>query len=112
MSRTPGLLLTETELRKITLKEMNERVQRILEDEELSQEDCRAVMRHRRKVSNRIYARNSRSKKKKEVEWLEEENQRLWKRVTLLEEENRALQSKGSEGAGEETLLLFGNVYL
>ena len=86
------ILLSPNELREITLPEMDKRIEKIRLGYVPSPNEIEAIKRQRRMVSNRIYARESRKRKKEELDLLESENEQLRLRIKRLEEENNRLR--------------------
>lgn len=70
---------------------MDRRIKRIRDTQELSPQQLEKIKYQRRMVSNRLYARESRRKKKEESDFLMEENEQLKERVKFLEKENAQL---------------------
>jgi hypothetical protein len=95
-----GIFLSDSELLKMTPPQMDNYIGRVQSKGEISSDDLRKLKEQRRKVINRVYARNSRYRKKKEVLDLIEINNDLtddrdrW-RLLALENEKEIKRLKG-----------------
>lgn len=85
-------VVNTNELKGMTLHELNRRI-RVLGP---SPKQLEQLKRQRRLLSNKLYARESRRRKREELERLAEENQSLRRRVQILEEENSRLRVETS----------------
>lgn len=80
----------------MTLKEMDRKIKMIRLRVPLSPKQLDELKRQRRLLSNKLYARESRRKKREELDRLGYENERLRKRIQILEEENIRLRTEVS----------------
>lgn len=91
------MMVNTNELKSMTLRELDRRIARI-HVLGPSPKQLEQLKRQRRLLSNKLYARESRRKKREELERLVEENQSLRRRVQILEEENSRLRVETNLG--------------
>lgn len=96
MKREGDVCLSRKKLLEMTPDDMDDYIEwaTFFREGGITEKELRLLKDQRRKITNRVYARNSRSRKHQELEILIERNNELHERVTQLEEEMKKMMRK------------------